>query len=87
MDILAEGPPQVIHNHMYRPEVIGTRAALALTGAVWRVPLGGHPALESVPEHERTGRCCGHSRRPWTGSSVRPAIVAKRRAKGRDSVA
>ena len=28
--LLEERPPQVIHNHMYRAEVIGTRAALAL---------------------------------------------------------
>ncbi|MBA2557493.1 MAG: glycosyltransferase [Chloroflexi bacterium] len=27
---LSQRPPQVIHNHMYRAEVIGTRAALAL---------------------------------------------------------
>jgi glycosyltransferase involved in cell wall biosynthesis len=28
--LLAERPPQVIHDHMYRAEIVGTRAALAL---------------------------------------------------------
>lgn len=28
--LLRDGPPQIVHNHMYRAEVIGTRAALAL---------------------------------------------------------
>jgi glycosyltransferase involved in cell wall biosynthesis len=28
--LLAERPPQIIHDHMYRAEVVGTRAALAL---------------------------------------------------------
>ncbi len=28
--LLEERPPQVLHNHMYRAEIIGTRAALAL---------------------------------------------------------
>ncbi len=30
VDILAQRPPDIIHDHMYRAEVIGTRAALAL---------------------------------------------------------
>lgn len=35
-ELLRARPPQVLHNHMYRAEVIGTRAALALAEA-------GHP--------------------------------------------
>lgn len=34
--LLRDGPPDVIHNHMFRAEVIGTRVALALS------ELGGH---------------------------------------------
>ncbi len=30
LDLLLRRPPEVIHNHMYRAEVLGTRAALAL---------------------------------------------------------
>lgn len=30
VEILAESPPDVLHNHMYRAEVLGTRAALTL---------------------------------------------------------
>ena len=30
VELLRERPPQVVHNHMYRAEVIGTRAALAI---------------------------------------------------------
>lgn len=30
VELLARRPPEIIHNHMYRAEVIGTRAALAL---------------------------------------------------------
>jgi glycosyltransferase involved in cell wall biosynthesis len=36
IELLRARPPQVLHNHMYRAEVIGTRAALALAEA-------GHP--------------------------------------------
>jgi glycosyltransferase involved in cell wall biosynthesis len=30
VDLLVRRPPEIIHNHMYRAEIIGTRAALAL---------------------------------------------------------
>ena len=30
VELLSQRPPEIIHNHMYRAEVIGTRAALAL---------------------------------------------------------
>ncbi|CAN5809360.1 glycosyltransferase [soil metagenome] len=30
VDLLAERPPEIIHNHMYRAEVLGTRGALRL---------------------------------------------------------
>ena len=30
VDLLRSRPPEIVHNHMYRAEVIGTRAALAL---------------------------------------------------------
>jgi glycosyltransferase involved in cell wall biosynthesis len=30
VDLLRQSPPQIIHNHMFRAEVIGTRSALAL---------------------------------------------------------
>ena len=30
VELLSQRPPEIVHNHMYRAEVIGTRAALAL---------------------------------------------------------
>ena len=33
LDLIEQRPPQVLHNHMFRAEVIGTRAALALAEA------------------------------------------------------
>lgn len=32
VELLRQRPPDVVHNHMYRAEVVGTRAALALAG-------------------------------------------------------
>jgi glycosyltransferase involved in cell wall biosynthesis len=37
-DLLAGRPPQVLHNHMYRAEIVGTRAALALSEAGYPRP-------------------------------------------------
>src|SRR5688500_14386463 len=32
-ELLSRRPPQVLHNHLYRAEIVGTRAALALSEA------------------------------------------------------
>jgi glycosyltransferase involved in cell wall biosynthesis len=37
-DILAASPPDIVHNHMYRGEIVGTRAALALQERGLRKP-------------------------------------------------
>jgi glycosyltransferase involved in cell wall biosynthesis len=37
-EMLARRPPQVLHNHMYRAEIVGTRAALALSEAGYPRP-------------------------------------------------
>jgi glycosyltransferase involved in cell wall biosynthesis len=37
-DLLAKDPPDIIHNHMYRAEIVGTRAALALQDRGLRKP-------------------------------------------------
>lgn len=87
VEILAERPPQVIHNHMYRAEVIGTRAALALgeRGLARPFVVG---TVHSSRFRSTDDRALLRALTPAMDRliAVSRAIVAKLRAEGRDSV-
>ena len=57
--LLADFRPEVVHNHMYRAELVGTRAAIALgeigpTASVHRVPR----SIRAGFAPRRTAGCC-----------------------------
>jgi glycosyltransferase involved in cell wall biosynthesis len=58
-DLLAADPPDIIHNHMYRAEIVGTRAALGLQARGLRKPyiIGTvHSSRIRTPEDRATVR-------------------------------
>ncbi|MGI8703872.1 MAG: glycosyltransferase, partial [Candidatus Limnocylindrales bacterium] len=84
---LAANPPDVVHNHMYRAEIIGTRAALALSEQ-------GHPRpyvvstvhssrIRSDVDRDLLRALTKHMDRLV---AVSQAIVAKLRREGRDVI-
>ena len=84
---LSRRPPHVIHNHMYRAEVVGTRAALALSE-------GGHPrpyvigTVHSSRFRSAEDRMLLRALTPQMDRliAVSRAIVEKLRYEGRDTV-
>lgn len=85
--LLRSRPPEVLHNHMYRAEVIGSRAALALAEAGYDKPyvVGTvhSTRMRSADDRELLRRLTPTMDRLI---AVSRAIVAKLEAEGRTSV-
>jgi glycosyltransferase involved in cell wall biosynthesis len=84
---LAEVRPDVVHNHMYRAELVGTRAAIAL-GAVGRrrpyvVSTVHSSRVRSAEDREQLRRLTPHMDRLI---AVSQAMVGKIRDEGRDTI-
>jgi glycosyltransferase involved in cell wall biosynthesis len=87
VELLRRGPPQIVHNHMFRAEVIGTRAALALAELGLPKPF----VIGTVHSSRVRSAADRELLRTLTPSmdvlvAVSRAIVAKLKAEGRGTV-
>ena len=58
VELFHDRPPEIVHNHMYRAEVIGTRAALRSPSRACRGRTSSARSIRAACAATRIARCC-----------------------------
>jgi glycosyltransferase involved in cell wall biosynthesis len=83
--LLADLGPDVVHNHMFRAELVGTRAAIAVAAAGWRRPYVLSTVHSSrIRSEDDRAELRSLTRRMDRLIAVSRAVVAKIEHEGRD---